>query len=186
MTFSDEWSTIPGFGGKYSISRSGEIRSAEHTVRRRDGKTQTFRSRTVRHYQDGPYWAVTLNSAGKSTHAWVHRLLAQAFIPNTEGLPVVRHLNDDGLDLRIENLAWGTQSDNLRDCVRNGGHAQANKAVCIRGHEFIQQDGRRRCMTCAARKVSCVICGRVVSKSNMARHARRWHESSDEHGVEIV
>ena len=49
----------------------------------------------------------------------VHRLLAKTFIPNPRNLPVVRHLNDDRSDIRLENLAWGTTLDNYNDSLIN-------------------------------------------------------------------
>ena len=49
----------------------------------------------------------------------VHRLVAEAFIPNPEGYPIVRHLDDDPENNYVENLAWGTHKDNSADCIRN-------------------------------------------------------------------
>lgn len=49
-----------------------------------------------------------------------HRIIAECFIPNPNNHPLVRHLNDNVFDIRIENLAWGTKSDNMNDAVRNG------------------------------------------------------------------
>lgn len=57
---------------------------------------------------------------GNLKEVYLHRLLAQTFIPNPDNLPLVRHLNDIKDDNRLENLAWGTQADNQRDSVRNG------------------------------------------------------------------
>lgn len=48
------------------------------------------------------------------------RLIAEAYIPNPNNLPVVRHYNDIRHDDRIENLVWGTYSDNSKDAIRNG------------------------------------------------------------------
>lgn len=56
----------------------------------------------------------------KSKRKYLHRAIAEAFIPNPDNLPMVRHLNDDPTDNRVENLAWGTQTDNMQDCIRNG------------------------------------------------------------------
>ena len=50
----------------------------------------------------------------------LHKMIAEAFIPNPHNYPEVRHLNDDSSDNCIENLAWGTQLDNVRDSIRNG------------------------------------------------------------------
>lgn len=49
-----------------------------------------------------------------------HRLVAEAYIPNPDNLPVVMHLNDNPLDNRVENLKWGTQKDNVHDAISKG------------------------------------------------------------------
>lgn len=53
---------------------------------------------------------------------WVHRLVLEAF----RGEPIVRHLNDDETDNRIENLAYGSRLDNAADARRNGKHAHGS------------------------------------------------------------
>ena len=63
---------------------------------------------------------MSLRCNGRRVHRYLHRLVAEAFIPNLHGYPEVRHLNDDPSDNEVENLAWGTQSDNMCDCIRNG------------------------------------------------------------------
>jgi len=45
----------------------------------------------------------------------VHRLVAEAFIPNPENLPCVCHRDDNPLNNHVDNLFWGTQADNIRD-----------------------------------------------------------------------
>lgn len=56
----------------------------------------------------------------KCLYRYTHRLMAEAFLPQPEGCNVVRHLNDDPSYNFIDNLAWGTQKDNMRDCISNG------------------------------------------------------------------
>ncbi len=56
----------------------------------------------------------------KPKYNYLHRLMAKAFIPNPDNDPVVRHLTDDPDYNVIDNLAWGTQKDNMRDCIENG------------------------------------------------------------------
>lgn len=63
---------------------------------------------------------VSIRIDGKRIHKYVHRLVAEAFIPNPYNYPIVRHLNGDPEDNRVENLAWGTQTDNMRDAINDG------------------------------------------------------------------
>ena len=63
---------------------------------------------------------ISLRVNGDREHRYLHRLVAEAFIPNPYSYPYVRHLNDDPSDNEVNNLAWGTQRDNMRDCITNG------------------------------------------------------------------
>ena len=47
-------------------------------------------------------------------------MMAEAFIPNPHNYPEVRHWDDNAFNNDLENLVWGTQLDNTRDCIRNG------------------------------------------------------------------
>ena len=58
---------------------------------------------------------------GKKTYK-IHRLVAQTFIPNPNNLPIVLHLDNNPLNCNAENLAWGTQSDNVRQAIHDKHH----------------------------------------------------------------
>jgi hypothetical protein len=47
-------------------------------------------------------------------------MVAEAFIPNPHNLPMVRHMDNDPTNNSVENLAWGTALDNVRDCIESG------------------------------------------------------------------
>ncbi len=60
------------------------------------------------------------NSSGERKSKPVHRLVAEAFIPNPSSLPVVNHKNGNKLDNRVENLEWVTYQENTRQYLEKG------------------------------------------------------------------
>ena len=87
---------------------------------RKDGTNfPQWKEETIR--QTGKYpHVLTGHKKPRSIH--MHRLVLEAFrgIPKEKGI-VGRHLNDVRTDNRLENLEWGTYSDNMNDAYRNGG-----------------------------------------------------------------
>jgi predicted XRE-type DNA-binding protein len=63
---------------------------------------------------------MSLRVAGGRLHKYLHRMVAEAFIPNPHNYPLVRHLDDNPSNNYVDNLAWGTQGDNIRDAIDNG------------------------------------------------------------------
>lgn len=63
---------------------------------------------------------ISLQRYGVRHHRYMHRLVAEAFIPNPHNYPIVRHLDDDPNNNCVENLAWGTCLDNVHDCISSG------------------------------------------------------------------
>lgn len=86
---------------------------------------------------------------------YVHDMVLETFVgPKPAGM-CARHLNGDSLDNRLDNLTYGTYSENNYDRVAHGRHPAANKTHCKRGHEFtpantyiIPSMGSRQCRKC--------------------------------------
>jgi len=84
----------------------------------------------------------------------IHRLVAKAFLPNPEGYPLVRHLDDVKTNNDVRNLKWGTDSQNKYDTVRNGINYHVNRTECPQGHEYteantyLRQGRGRECRAC--------------------------------------
>lgn len=83
--------------------------------------------------------AVKITKNGKHLQKYAHRLIANAFIPNPNNLPEVRHLNDCPSDNEIENLAWGTHSDNVRDAIQNGRTYTASVEIRDKSLESVRK-----------------------------------------------
>jgi hypothetical protein len=57
----------------------------------------------------------------------IHRVVAQAFIPNPNNLPNVCHWDNNPTNNSVDNLYWGSQSDNLKQMVKENRHAGKNQ-----------------------------------------------------------
>lgn len=64
--------------------------------------------------RNGYVYVGITDKSGKPTQRRLHRLLAIAFIPNPEGLEYVMHIDNDKANYDLENLKWGTPSENTR------------------------------------------------------------------------
>lgn len=105
-----EWRPIWGYPG-YFVSRYGEVLSMK--------KENTYTLLKTWPNQYGHQMLRLKNEFGEKCFL-VHRLVAEAFLPNLEKLPVVMHKDDDPTNNEVENLKWGTQKDNMQDCYEKG------------------------------------------------------------------
>lgn len=74
----------------------------------------------------------------------MHRLVAQAFLPNPDNLPCVNHLNGDGSDNRVENLEWCTQAQNAAHTAVMGRSTRGEKDAMAKLTERDVIEIRRR------------------------------------------
>lgn len=124
-----EWKEIEGYEGYYEVNNTGEIRSVERMIIDVNGKQYHRKSQVLRKQisKDG-YYKVVLNKDGKSKTFLLHRLVAQAFIPNPDKLPQINHKDENRLNNNIENLEWcdpkyncnyGTHKQKLSELFKN-------------------------------------------------------------------
>jgi hypothetical protein len=122
MTITQEyWAPMPNYEQYYEISNLGTIRSIPRRLLTKSGyyKPEKERILTQRISNKG-YLSVTLSKNGQSNTKAVHRLLAQAFIPNPENKATVNHLDGNKLNNSIENLEWATYSENAIHAYKTG------------------------------------------------------------------
>lgn len=155
MTTIEHWRPVIGFEDSYEVSDHGHVRSIPRTVGAANGKTKNLKSRPLPGYATkSGHKYVDLYRERKRTKAAVHRLVLEAFVGPAPHGHEGCHRNDDPADNRVQNLYWGTRSDNLRDAVRNGKHAYSRRDHCTRGHKYtpestyIRTNGSRACRPC--------------------------------------
>jgi hypothetical protein len=116
----EEWRPVAGYEGRYEVSNLGRVRSLDRFSRggrfvkgkmlkpNRTGKGQRYRAVGL---YDG-------NGHDGHTPTCIHRIVAEAFIPNPEGKREVNHKDNDGANNCVTNLEWVTTAE-------NGAHRRA-------------------------------------------------------------
>lgn len=101
------WRPIEGFECLYEVSNLGRVKSLDRWVVYKDGKKRLFKGQlliSVRN-RDG-YMRVCLHKDSLQYNKCIHRLVAEAFIPNPNNLPMVNHIDEVKTNNRVDNLEW--------------------------------------------------------------------------------
>ena len=182
----ESWKPIPEWEGYYEVSDRGRIRSVDRFVKYSGTSLRQELGRIMsQHSNENGYFYVMASKHGQTKRIWVHRAVLEAFVsPRPSGM-VTMHLNNDPADNHLENLKWGTQAENIRQCVEEGRQANLRKTHCPRGHllaepnlvRHIAKEGRRACLCCyqATRKYSLKKYGEEVVRAEADRRYALAH-----------
>ena len=107
---SEVWKDIPGYEGIYQASNTGKIKSLSRKYHPKD--------KLLTPYNRSGYLCVGLYKK----YQFVHRLVAETFIPNPENKPTVNHKDGDRYNNYVENLEWATYSENIKHSYSVLGH----------------------------------------------------------------
>ena len=127
----EEWRPIEGYEGLYEVSNLGRVRSLDRYIKYSNGNIHLHKGKMLSPTKDTVgYLKVGLYCNGKYKMFSVHRLVAQAFIPNPDNLPQVNHRDENPSNDNVDNLEWcdakynlnyGSRQDKVRDtAIKNG------------------------------------------------------------------
>lgn len=116
----EEWKDIEDYKGLYKVSNYGRIKSLKRISydKIRD-KTRQISEKILKQSIASPgYYIVNLTKDSKQRVYRIHRLVAEAFIPNPNNYPVINHIDGNKNNNIINNLEWCTYKHNSNEAIK--------------------------------------------------------------------
>lgn len=134
------WKPVVGFEEQYAVSNWGNIVGLKRKVYNSyTGGYQSTKSGPIKILANHPYPAVMLSREGKNKFMSVHRIVAKAFISNSNNYPEVNHKDLNKHNYRRDNLEWCTRRQNCKHAVDNGNPANIRSVIqSSLGGDFIR------------------------------------------------
>jgi len=114
-SLTEEWRPVADFPD-YEVSNYGRVRSLDRYRRYAGGRMRLIKGQLLKPLTNkyrGKYLHVTLSDKCRQSHRAIHRLVAEAFIPNPDRKEQINHIDCDPTNNRVENLEWVTPKENV-------------------------------------------------------------------------
>lgn len=121
----ETWRPVPNYEDRYEVSSHGRIRSSYRGI---------IRILRQEHHYRG-YLRIMLSRHQQTERFFMHRLIAQVFLPNPNAHPYVNHKDRNKENNRIDNLEWISPSDNTRHWMDD----KAAQGIPIRTPVVVEQ-----------------------------------------------
>lgn len=120
------WNPYP-HAPDYLVSKSGNIKSSKTGKVLKPQKYKNYRLK------------VFLSVNGKKVPKYIHRMVAETYIPNPLSLPEVNHIDGNRYNNRLDNLAWISEDDNKTHATEEGLHGNpcGRKAKTLKGRVIV-------------------------------------------------
>jgi hypothetical protein len=125
------WKDVVGYEGLYQCSNIGRVRSLDkviHTNNQHGSCSKWKKGKQLKQYDNQHGYLVAHLHNGKPKTIAVHRIIALAFIPNTDNKSEVNHIDGDKTNNKISNLEWNTRSENQKHAFATGLNKPNDKA----------------------------------------------------------
>ena len=125
---------IDGYEGYYQVSNLGRVRSVDRKVEYKRHKNKTgmqvrkSKIKSLCKTKNG-YLRIILSKKGKHKMLFVHRLVAQAFLPNPNNLREVNHIDCNKENNCVDNLEWVSSKENHKHAIKNKLYAKTQKQI---------------------------------------------------------
>ena len=129
----EEWKPVANYEGLYEISSFGRVKALERLVMNNGGLQRKHEKILKQNKQS--HCMVVLCKDGKTKPFLVHRLVADAFIPNPDNKPVVDHIDTDPYNNYVDNLRWCTVQENCMNPLTRKHNSESKKGhKCYLSH----------------------------------------------------
>lgn len=136
--FNEQWKHIKGYELLYDISNYGRVKSLE---KKSIMNNRTYHTKILKcHIDTKKYLDVDLSRNGESHRKRIHRLVAEAFIPNLNNLPQINHKDCNKWNNRVDNLEWCNNSENQQHAFKNGLNSRKKYGESPRAKKINQYD----------------------------------------------
>ena len=114
------WKDVIGYEGLYQVSNQARVRNNKGKILKQSVKVgKCVYYKYVKLYKDGQY-----------RQGYIHRMMAECFLPNPNNLPIINHKDEDGTNNRLDNLEWCTveYNSNYGNAKRNMSRGKRRRA----------------------------------------------------------
>ena len=155
------WKDIEGYEGLYQVSNLGRVKSLGN------GNSNASKEKILKPGKNREnYLLVVLNKNGERRTCSVHRLVANAFIPNPNNKPCVDHVNTIRVDNRVDNIRWCTYKENSNNELTRKHNSELKKGEKHPMYgKHRSEETRQKISESKGKKIICVETGEVFSST---------------------
>ena len=137
------WKPVVGYEGFYEVSNIGRVRSLARIVECNDGRKRKIKDRTLKSSRNnGGYYGITLHKDGCTKFVNIHRIVAEAFVPNPLEKEEVNHKDENPSNNHASNLEWVTHKENINYGTRTERAREATTKLQGKAVQQFSKDGK--------------------------------------------